>query len=131
MSNSFDDIFDWQRPAHVAEQKLTNYTITPIGGPDEYKAYLERKKIMMEARAKQQHEMFLLKHSFAIEILGGRAEASTAALTPAPTLQRFQMEHGAKCQNKPIQPSNIELVEELKMPEPTWYSRVMKVFSRL
>jgi hypothetical protein len=118
------DIFH-EIPAEIREQKLLNYTLTPIGGPEEYKAYLEQKAIRLEARRQAQEEAYLLRRAFAQEIIAGRAKASPEALKVSPTLARFQQQYGASEAPK----TNVELIShEAKIEPVKWYQRIAKMF---
>jgi len=127
---NFDFNVFYQPPAEIREHKSVGYTVKVIGGPAEYKAYMEQKAMRLEEERKAKHETYLLKRSFAADIVAGRAKASDEALKPSSTLARFQQEYGAKPSlPQVIQPSNYETAQ-LEIEAPRWYQRVLRAITK-
>lgn len=120
----FDFNIFYQPPAEIREHKSVGYTIKVIGDRNDYKVYMEQKAIRLEEERKAKLEAYRLRRSFYADIVKGHASASPEALKPSPTLARFRQEYGAPCEQKPIQPSNIEIVSPLKV---SWFDKISKI----
>lgn len=117
------DIF-YEPPIELRRKhKDVCYTVTPIGGPEELKAWKEEQGLKRQARQKALAEAYALNRHFYADIVAGRAEPSSDALKDSPTLARFKQEHGAPCPSKPTQPSNYEVAVMLPQA-PKWYQRM-------
>ena len=125
---NFDFNVFYQPPAEIRDHKSVGYTIKVIGGKEEYKAYMEQKALRLAEETKAKQEAYMLRRSFASEIVAGRAKASDEALKPSPTLARFRQEYGAPCEQRPIQPSNIEVV---RLGDPSikvsWFDKIVRL----
>lgn len=114
------DIF-YSPPPEIREHKETKYTVTLIGGPEEYKQYLKDKAIRLAEKKRASDEAYLLKRSFLGEIVEGRALASPEANREAPTLKRYQWELGA--------PQPTLFAQEVPTPEApalkvSWFRKI-------
>lgn len=91
----FDMFFE--PPAEISIKKGVSYSVKLIGGPSEYKEFLEQKKIKLEAQAKANSETYIVRKIISEGILLGEIEPSL--YTPPPTLAIFK----AYIFGKPIQ----------------------------
>jgi hypothetical protein len=110
----FDFNIFYQPPAEIREHKNVGYTVKVISGKEEYKAYMEQKAMRLHEEQKAKQEAYLLRRSFASEIVAGRAKASDEALKPSPTLARFRQQFGDNTTHIPVQPSIRGLLEWYK-----------------
>lgn len=126
------DIF-YEPPAEVRPHKVANYTITPIGGPAEYKLYLEDKAKRMAARALAKKEAYDIRRLILGEIVLGKKSASPDAMKIPQTLDRYRWEMGAPCANNHVSHLAVEFPATpppSSSPNTTWRDRVRKLFRR-